>query len=78
MTYKLAQSTWGSKEIEALNKVIHDGNFTMGKNVKEFEESFASYFGSKYACAVANGTAALHSALYMADVQRGDLVVTQA
>jgi len=58
MTYKLAQSTWGSKEIEALNKVIHDGNFTMGKNVKEFEESFASYFGSKYAVMVNSGSSA--------------------
>ena len=31
-----------------------------GPKVAAFEEAFASYIGSRYAIAVANGTAALH------------------
>lgn len=33
---------------------------TQGPKVPEFEAKFAEYIGCKYACAVANGTAALH------------------
>ena len=56
--YKLAQSSWDSEELEALKQVINEGNFTMGKNVKEFEENFADYFGSKYAVMVNSGSSA--------------------
>jgi CDP-6-deoxy-D-xylo-4-hexulose-3-dehydrase len=58
MKYKLAQSSWDSEEIEVLKQVINEGNFTMGKNVKEFEESFADYFGSKHAVMVNSGSSA--------------------
>ncbi len=58
MKYKLAQSSWDSEELEALKQVINEGNFTMGKNVKEFEENFADYFGSKYAVMVNSGSSA--------------------
>lgn len=51
---------------------------SVGKFVDDFERKIESYTGTAKAVATVNGTAALHAALYMADVQRGDLVITQA
>lgn len=51
---------------------------SVGKFVDDFERKVEAYTGTAKAVATVNGTAALHAALYMADVQRGDLVITQA
>lgn len=46
--------------------------------VELFEQEFSDYIGSRYAVAVCNGTAALHSALLALGVGEGDKVVTTA
>lgn len=51
---------------------------SVGKFVDDFERKIEAYTGTTKAVATVNGTAALHAALHMADVQRGDLVITQA
>ncbi|MCE2572597.1 LegC family aminotransferase [Motilimonas eburnea] len=51
---------------------------SVGKFVDDFEKKIEAYTATAKAVATVNGTAALHAALYMADVQRGDLVITQA
>ncbi|WP_210447219.1 LegC family aminotransferase [Vibrio crassostreae] len=51
---------------------------SVGKFVDDFERKIEAYTGAAKAVATVNGTAALHAALYMAGVQRGDLVITQA
>lgn len=51
---------------------------SVGAYVERFETDMATYTGSPRAVAVMNGTAALHIALKLADVQQGDLVVTQS
>ncbi|MFA0646895.1 LegC family aminotransferase [Vibrio cyclitrophicus] len=51
---------------------------SVGKFVDDFERKIEAYTGTAKAVATVNGTAALHAALYMADVQRRDLVITQA
>ena len=56
--YPLASSTWSSNEIDALNKVVSSGNFTMGKYVEEFELNFANYVKSKYCLMVNSGSSA--------------------
>ena len=56
--YQLASSSWDSKEIDAINKVIDSNMFTMGKHVAEYEKRFSEYFGSKYAVMVSSGSAA--------------------
>jgi len=48
---------------------------SVGPFVDRFESDLASYTGSKRAVAVVNGTAALHLALVLAGVQRGDEVL---
>ena len=51
---------------------------SVGHFVDDFERKIAAYTGSAKAVATVNGTAALHAALHMAGVERGDLVITQA
>jgi UDP-N-acetylbacillosamine transaminase len=51
---------------------------SVGKFVDEFEQKIEAYTRTAKAVATVNGTAALHAALYMAGVQRGDFVITQA
>ncbi|MEO8994598.1 MAG: LegC family aminotransferase [Rhodanobacter sp.] len=57
-----------------------DSNFvsSVGKRVVEFEQKVAAFTGAKHAVATVNGTAALHAALQLAGVERGDEVITQA
>jgi len=44
--------------------------------IEEFEEEFRKFTDAKYAVAVSNGTAALHTALLAVGVKRGDYVIT--
>jgi perosamine synthetase len=57
-----------------------DSNFvsSVGSKVVEFENKIAAFVGSNYAIAVVNGTAALHVALQLSGVRKGDEVLTQA
>lgn len=67
------------EEMRAVAKVIRSGILTnksgSGQQVTQFESSFASYVGSKFAIAVNSGTAALHAALLAAGVGQGDEVI---
>lgn len=58
MNYGLAYSTFGAEEKAAMLEVIESDFFTMGKNVKKFEEEFASFFGTKYGVMVNSGSSA--------------------
>lgn len=57
-----------------------DSNFvsSVGAKVAEFEQQIAAFTGARYAVATVNGTAALHVALQLAGVRRGDEVLSQA
>ena len=50
---------------------------SVGQYVGRFEREIADYTGSNGTVATVNGTAALHIALLLAGVQRGDHVITQ-
>ena len=58
MFYELASSSWGTEEIDAMQRVIASGMFTMGENVRRFEEDFARKFGTKHALMVSSGSTA--------------------
>ena len=51
---------------------------SVGKFVNDFEAHIENYTGTPKAVATVNGTAALHTALYMAGVKSNDIVITQA
>ncbi len=57
-----------------------ESNFvsSVGAKVAEFERRIAEFTGARHAVATVNGTAALHVALRLAGVQRGDEVISQA
>lgn len=66
-------------ERKYLNECI-DSNFvsSVGEFVSRFEKLCADYTGSRYAVAAMNGTAALHMALHINGVTRGDEVISQS
>lgn len=84
MFYDLAASSWGPEEIEAMQRVIAGGFFTMGENVKALEREFADYFGMKYGVMVNSGSSAnlvSTAALFYKrerPLQRGDEVIVPA
>jgi perosamine synthetase len=74
----LHQPIFIGNEKKNLNKCI-DSSFvsSVGKFTEEFENKIADYVGAKYAVATCNGTAALHIALLLANVDQDDEVITQ-
>ena len=64
------------EDIEVVIAALQSDYLTQGPRIKEFEEHFANYVGSKYAVAVSNGTAALHLCTLALGVQEGDKVIT--
>lgn len=64
------------EDIDVVIAALQSDYLTQGPRIKEFEDQFANYVGSKYAVAVANGTAALHLCTLALGVQEGDKVIT--
>ena len=64
------------EDIRIVVETLQSDYLTQGPRIAEFEEAFAKYVGSKYAVAVANGTAALHLCALALDVKPGQKVIT--
>jgi UDP-4-amino-4,6-dideoxy-N-acetyl-beta-L-altrosamine transaminase len=64
------------EDIDVVIAALQSDYLTQGPKIAEFETGFANYVGSKYAVAVANGTAALHLCTLALDVKEGDKVIT--
>lgn len=80
--YKLSDNSWDGKELQAIQRVIHSNQYTMGAEVKEFEKRFAAYFGSKYAIMVNSGSSAnllaIAALCYSGKLKKGDEVIVPA
>jgi perosamine synthetase len=63
-------------DIDAVVNVIKGDWLTQGPAVETFENDLKNYFGADHACAVANGTAALHLTGLALGWQPGDIVIT--
>ena len=74
----LHEPVFFGNEKKYLNECI-DSTFvsSVGKFVDQFEDMMAEYTGAKYAIATVNGTAALHIALKLVDVDERSEVITQ-
>ncbi|WLQ15005.1 LegC family aminotransferase [Hahella aquimaris] len=75
----LHEPRFSALDKQYVNEAI-DSTFvsSVGAFVDRFERQIAEYTGAGYAVAAVNGTAALHLALLLCDVQPGDEVITQA
>lgn len=62
----------------AATKVLANGWYVLGNQVKEFEREFASYCQTEHCVSVANGTDALELSLRALNVGQGDKVITVA
>jgi len=72
----IAKPSIGKEEIAAVAKVLESGMIAQGPKVREFEEKFAAFCGSRYGVAVNSGTAALHCALHSLGIRENDHVIT--
>ena len=63
-------------DIQTVIETLQSDYLTQGPKIKQFENEFAEYVGSKYAVAVSNGTAALHLSTLALGVKPGDKVIT--
>lgn len=89
---EFVQDTYQSKAFIPLHAPAFNGNekkyvldtldstfvSSVGQYVDRFEQQIEAFTQCRKAIATVNGTAALHTALYMAGVKPGDLVITQA
>ncbi len=84
MFYDLASTTWGDEEFAAIQRVCQSDRYTMGEEVKRFEEAFAAKFGMTHAVMVNSGSSAnlvgVAALCYKRDrpLQRGDEVIVPA
>ncbi len=60
----------------AMQRVVSNTSFILGKEVAEFEKNWAAFCRAPYAVGTDSGTAALHLALLLCGVQPGDEVIT--
>jgi dTDP-4-amino-4,6-dideoxygalactose transaminase len=63
-------------DIKAVVRSLRSDFLTCGPEVEAFEREFAAFVGAKHAVAVCNATAALHLAMQVLGIGKGDRVVT--
>lgn len=82
MFYSLSNDTWDEEEINAAHRVIDSRYFTMGENVKRYEQMFAQKLGSRFAVMSNSGSSAnllmLAALVYSGRLRRGDEVLVTA
>lgn len=71
-----AQQDIDEQDIKAVVDVLKSDWLTTGPKIEQFEREIADYCQTKYAVAVATGTAALHTACFAAGIKNGDEVIT--
>lgn len=84
--FPLATSSWEKEELDAMQRVIASGMFTMGVQVQAFERDFAQYVGSKHCVMVNSGSSAnllIVAALFytknaVLKLNRGDEIIVPA
>jgi len=63
-------------DIDSVVEILKADWLTQGPSVEIFETNLKNYFGAKHACAVANGTAALHLTSLALGWEPNDIIIT--
>jgi len=63
-------------DINAVVETLQTDFLTQGPKVKEFEDKFAQYVGTKYALTVNNATSGLHLSVLAMNLKKGERVIT--
>lgn len=63
---------------DAFNRIVDDGSFILGEDVKQFESSFAKFCNSSFTIGVGNGLDALKISLKTLGIGYGDEVIVPA
>lgn len=82
LNYKLSDDTWDNNELDAIARVVKSNQFTMGNEVKTYEDLFAKKVGSKYAVMSNSGSSAnllaVAALVYSGRLSKGDEVIVPA
>jgi len=65
-----------SEILSRVTNVLESGDYILGREVKEFEDTFAKYCETKFAIGVGNGTDALSICMKALGIGNGDEVIT--
>ncbi|NLH37176.1 MAG: DegT/DnrJ/EryC1/StrS aminotransferase family protein, partial [Thermotogaceae bacterium] len=63
------------EDIDIVVEILRSGRLSIGAYTEMFEESVASFVGTKYAVAVSSGTAALHLILKSINFSKDSILV---
>lgn len=74
--YLKKQFAYPAKYLKKIEAIAKRGDFTLGKEVRAFEEKAARMLGVKHAIGVGNGTDALYLILRALEIGVGDEVIT--
>lgn len=76
MRVPLSKPDIGEREVEYVTQVLRSGRLSLGPKLREFEEKFAAYVGTRYAVATSSGTSALHACVRALGIGPQDEVIT--
>jgi len=78
--YSYLKDQFSKNEIyfDKINKVVRSSDYTLGKELEKFEQSFAKLIGCKFAVGVNSGTDAIKLGLKALNIGLGDEVITSA
>ncbi len=75
-SYLIEQFFDYKKIFSKIEKIVKQGDYTLGKEVNYFEKNLSKRMGAKHAIGVGNGTDALYLALKAFNIGAGDEVIT--
>ena len=76
MPIPVFRPSYTEAEFAAVREVMASGWVGLGPKTAEFEKQFAAYLGVRHAIALNSGTAALHLAMVVAGLGKGDEVIS--
>ncbi len=76
LNLKQQHSSLKQKLLEAVDRVLDDGDFILGKEVSTFEKNIAQYCSTRFAVGVNSGTDAIFLVLKAYGIGNGDEVIT--